>query len=1305
VIAAEIGAWLTSRGFENVFLDIDKHGGLQPGVRWEHELYRKIDSSQAMLLLITANWHDSKWCFAEYTQGRALGKAIFPIIVGPGGEHYIAPDIQQLDLLQDREGGLERLSAELTKLALDSQSGFDWKPGRPPFPGMFSFEKDDAAAFFGRDDDIRSLIERLNARRVRGDARIVAVLGASGSGKSSMVRAGVLPRLGRYKDNWILLPPCRPRRDPFGELARAACEALGTPNAWPDWVAAFAGAEASAEIAKLESQLRVRQGAREASLLITIDQSEELFAPAASKQLDAFFALLAQIAAGDTSTIVLFVLRSDYLGKFQEKTKSLKVENFSLGPFPKERIRQIIEGPAHLAGITFQDDLVDRAVADTGGSDALPLLAFMLRELYDRLRVRQASGAGDDELTLSDYLSFGDNSSETNPLECVVRKRADEVVDGLKLSPGGLGALQDAFVGYLARINDDGQYVRKLALFSELPSEAQPVIDALADARLIVKGDGDKGATAEVAHEALLRKWDRLRKWLDAEKEFVVGKVQLRYALADWTRPDGTRNLGALLSSLPLARAREWLKLKPKALTEDERLFIKASALHADLRRGLSWGAGGLALALILSLGILWIKQRLDAAGDQLAYALTIQSREALQTDPVKAAFLAAQSLESRPSVANRSLMLESVVRVSPHLVKRRREAELRPAAVAWSPDAKEILAGGAALVRWQPLAASPVAPRTLNISESNGNAVAVAWRQGTIVAVTLAGMVRKIDTATDRQTSVQLFDDRVDRVAIGAAGRILVSRFSETDLRVFDCAAALSGRQTSCASQTVGSQRVTALDFNDQKSIVAFAGEDGRVQAVSFGRSPFRKEIKITEGERVVAIALNGEADRLAIGTQSGRVVIADLESDMNFESPRQVQSISSMAWASTGLLATTCDSNAICIWNARQDSPANISVAAASTSPLSLLNGHSRLKGHTGIVRSIAFSPDGTSVASVSDDDTIQLWSVAVADQTSVAIDLTGGAAPADIALSADEKWLAAADDGAAIHIMDMASWESRTLLKAPLGAIQAMAWSPSTATFAAGDKAGKIMVQAWPDDGKRASFSAAAAVSALRWLRDGKAIVTAGSVNGNIEVHAVDGASAPGFTGGHPDSVNGLAVSPDGKVLLSSDADGNVVHWNIADRKAFSDDIRKVPPSRDTVVFNRAGNRYLVAGTGGEVVVLDFDGNKPPIRCTAASQQLDAADFVVGDTTVAAISNDPVPILYVWTLSAACDLFVSIPLVFGENESRPTQVNRRRLVVFDQGRAVIVTAASGAVALIKLDPSLWRKRAIGLDANAGI
>lgn len=203
--------WLHDRGFDSLFLDFDKHAGIPPGADWEKTLYREIEQSEAVILVQTPNWLESKWCFAEFTQARALGKPIFPVIEAPTGDTMIAQDIQALDLRSDREGGLDRLASQLTHIALDAQGGFDWDAHRPPYPGLLAFQEEDAAIYFGRDDDIRRLIERLNARRAQGSPKLIALLGASGSGKSSLLRAGVIPRLKRDHSNWIVIPTLRPQ--------------------------------------------------------------------------------------------------------------------------------------------------------------------------------------------------------------------------------------------------------------------------------------------------------------------------------------------------------------------------------------------------------------------------------------------------------------------------------------------------------------------------------------------------------------------------------------------------------------------------------------------------------------------------------------------------------------------------------------------------------------------------------------------------------------------------------------------------------------------------------------------------------------------------------------------------------------------------------------------------------------------------------------------------------------------------------------------------------------------------------------
>src|SRR6516165_5213860 len=94
--AARMLQWLLAQGFDGAFLDFDKHAGIPPGADWERRLYREIERAEAIILILTANWFASKWCFAEYTYGRALGKTIFPLLESPEGNAYVAPDIQHL---------------------------------------------------------------------------------------------------------------------------------------------------------------------------------------------------------------------------------------------------------------------------------------------------------------------------------------------------------------------------------------------------------------------------------------------------------------------------------------------------------------------------------------------------------------------------------------------------------------------------------------------------------------------------------------------------------------------------------------------------------------------------------------------------------------------------------------------------------------------------------------------------------------------------------------------------------------------------------------------------------------------------------------------------------------------------------------------------------------------------------------------------------------------------------------------------------------------------------------------------------
>jgi len=616
--AAEMKTWLEQQGFEAPFLDFDKHSGIPPGADWERTLYREIDHCQALIIIQTANWDQSKWCFAEYTQARALGKPIFQLIDSQEAAQLrpIASDLQRLNLKPDRAVALDQLKRQLTQIALQVQGGFGWDPSRPPYPGLLAFEAEDAAIYFGRDPEIRALIERLTARRTLGGAHLVLLLGPSGSGKSSLLRAGLIPRLQRSGQAWLTLPPLRPQAQPCQALVQVLALGLGRGSLWRDLERQLRNAEASTTVRsffqQLGADLLMAAAAPEGRILLSIDQAEELFSVADPEAAARFLRLLGQALHPDLPFLAVMTLRSDFLARLQAaEAMTIPFDQVSLPPLPMERIPEVIEGPARIAGLAVEPAFVQAAAADAETEDALPLLAFALRELVDRF-------GSSRRLSLDAYRALGDAAAGLSPLDNAVRRAAEQVLTSRQSDAETLRALRDAFVPALVRVNERGEYARRPARWLELPPAAWPLLEDLVRARLLTSRpdpqDGQR--VVEVAHEALLRKWPLLRGWLDEAREFLIGRQQLEQDRRDWTAA-GCPAVG-LLSGLKLNRARIWLAARPQQLGEELRRYVEAS-LEAALveerrrrrrRRMVLSGLSGLSLVAMTGGGLAWWQMR-----------------------------------------------------------------------------------------------------------------------------------------------------------------------------------------------------------------------------------------------------------------------------------------------------------------------------------------------------------------------------------------------------------------------------------------------------------------------------------------------------------------------------------------------------------------------------------------------------------------------------------------------------------------------------------------------------------------------
>lgn len=219
-IAKELERRLTREGHSSVFLDLDPEKGIVGGQSWERTLYRKIRACRAVIALVTDDYLSSHWCFAEVALARMEGKHLFALKVDPLSPDSRMPSImtekQYIDMRDGSEQAWERLWRGLEEVDVLGVEG-EWDQHEAPYLGFSAFQEKHAPLYFGREDEARAGVELLE----RGSPGLIMTLGPSGSGKSSLVRAAIIPRLRRLDERWLIIEPMRPGRDPFAALAEA----------------------------------------------------------------------------------------------------------------------------------------------------------------------------------------------------------------------------------------------------------------------------------------------------------------------------------------------------------------------------------------------------------------------------------------------------------------------------------------------------------------------------------------------------------------------------------------------------------------------------------------------------------------------------------------------------------------------------------------------------------------------------------------------------------------------------------------------------------------------------------------------------------------------------------------------------------------------------------------------------------------------------------------------------------------------------------------------------------------------------